>query len=155
MFHVTLHVPLYKNGSLHWCFSSVSVDLTHTHAHTHTHTHTHTHARTHTHTVTFFMTIITDILFSARRGYSQTCQLSRNCILFPHKIALTTHYFRRKLRIFSCIIVYFPFMLRILSISRIILVILRIINQPITLWGKIGWHVCILCMSRQHVTVYM
>ena len=57
---------------------------------------------------------------------------SRICVLFPPTIAILTHKIRCKVRIFLCTTVYFPYILRKLPISRIIIANSRIDSQHIT-----------------------
>ena len=68
--------------------------------------------------------------------------VSRICVLFPPRIAILTHKIRRKVRIFSCITAYLPYMLRKLLISRIILLIHTLIVTISRVWAKICWQVC-------------
>ena len=62
--------------------------------------------------------------------------VSRICVLFPPRIAILTHKIRRKVRIFSCITVYFPYILRKLPISRVLIANSRIDRHHITRLSK-------------------
>ena len=53
--------------------------------------------------------------------FTHCAWVSRICILFPPTIAKLMHKIRCKVRIFSCTTVYFPYILRKLPISHIIL----------------------------------